>query len=164
MLVTFDGESKTTDGNGEVSFTAGSVSNDMMYDITATKQGHSSDETEILVTNVPKLVVIIPDDISGGTFEVIVADETGKSIVGANVIFNGKTYTSGANGVVVLPVPEKGEYTLVVEMNGFESVESSPINIAEDTASSEFLLVLIAIGAIACILIIGIAVYFVRKK
>ena len=50
--VTFNGNTKTTNSNGQVSFTAPSVSADTVYSITATKTGYTGASSTITVKNV----------------------------------------------------------------------------------------------------------------
>jgi len=149
-LITFAGQTNT-----EQTLTAPSVRNDIYYTITVSKIGHKETSTNILILNVPKLEIYI-DELtfiyvpnSENTFTIIIADDEGKPIVGATVLFNNKTYTSGVSGVVTLEIPsEAGNYTIEAIKDGFETSTALSISssVKQSTPGFEILSLIVALG------------------
>jgi len=161
VLVTFSGTSTTG-----TTLTAPTVRTDMYYKVTVTKQGYKSATTDVLVLNHPKLSVYtdsttVEYKLTGkNTFTVTIADDEGKPIVGAVVIFNGVEYTTGANGMTTLCVPEEeGSYTIEAVKDGFASSEllSITTTVEKSTPGFELLALIVAIG-------VCIALVRMRKK
>ena len=115
----------TTDANGQYTFTAPAVTSDRTYTIKVTATGYAPDPdtNTITVINIPKLIIVIPDEVKAtATFEVAIADDTGGAIVGAIISFNDKTYTTGVGGVAKLTAPKtKGSYPIEVTFGNYEA-------------------------------------------
>jgi len=147
--VTFNGETKTTDSSGQVTFTAPAVSAHREYTILATKAGHAEDAATILILNIPKLTIIAPAKATtSSTFEVTIADDSGNSVVGATVTFNSVDYTTGAQGITTLTAPsEKGTYAIKATFTGYTAADEVTITIeAGGIPGFELLTLITAIG------------------
>ena len=148
-IVTFNKQTYTTGTDGTVQITAPSVTSDREYTIKATFTGHAEASDTITVVNVPVLVIVSPEKAyTGETFDVTIADDTGSSIVGAIITFNGKTYTSGANGIATLTAPsEKGNYNIDASKTGFADADTVVIKIEERPIPGfEVLALFVALG------------------
>jgi len=124
-LVTINGiGTGTTDANGQVTFTAPEVTSDRTYTIKVTKTGYAPDPDTVTITviNIPKLIIVIPDEVQAtATFEVAVADDTGGAIVGAIISFNDKTYTTGVGGTATITAPKtEGSYPIEAAFGNYE--------------------------------------------
>jgi len=133
--VTFNGDTKQTDSNGQVTFT-GAVFGNLpyaTYTITAQKAGYKSAKTDITIVNVPQLYVSISPEgtlTSGQKFKVKVTSDTG-AVYGVHV----KVLKDGeliAEGTVTAPegvtltaptVSKETTYTVIVEKEGYKSAE-----------------------------------------
>lgn len=147
---------ETTNANGEATFIAPSVTSDRDYTITATFEGHAEDTETITVINVPVLTIVYPDEVEGcSTFEVIIADDAGNSIIGATITASdGETYTSGVNGIAkIAALDKKGSMTLTASKTGFADSETVTITVKACPGIPGFeLLTLIAALGVAFIL------------
>ena len=114
----------TTDANGQATFTAPEITSDRAYTIKITKEGYAPDPDGLTITviNIPKLIVVIPDEVQATTtFDVAIADDTGGAIVGAIITFNEKTYTTGVGGVATITAPKtEGSYPIEVTFGNYE--------------------------------------------
>ena len=134
--VTFNGDTKQTDSNGQVTFT-GAVFGNLpyaTYTITAQKAGYKSAKTDITIVNVPQLYVSISPEgtlTSGQKFKVKVTSDTG-AVYGVHVKVL-KDGTVVAEGTVTAPegvtltaptVSKETTYTVIVEKDGYKSAET----------------------------------------
>ena len=135
-----------------------------MYSIKASKNGYLGGEIEIVVIKIlvlPKLNIIIPYKIEGDALEIFIADYTGKSMIGVTMIFNGKEYISGYQGIAILDTPKKaGDYEITVEKEGFN--KSSITVVIPEKAEFPWLIMLTVVILILLILIVSVA--YVLKK
>jgi len=162
--VTINGNTKTTNAEGKVTFTlsvAGNL-NSMQYTITAKKAGYRSAEKSIVVINVPQLYIYVkPSGVikSGQKVTVGVTSDTGQ-VYGVKVtvtkdgekIFEG-TVTSPDG--VTFPAPtvkEKTTFTITVEKDGYKSA-TAQITIEPGGIPGFELVTLIAAIGIAFILL-----------
>ncbi len=154
--VTFNGETKTSDASGQVTFTGPTVSGDRAMTVTAKLEGYADATDTVTVVNVPVLVIVPPSGevTPGSSFEVILADDAGNSVVGATLTINNKDYTSGANGIVKLTAPSsKGTYTITATKAGFADAEPVTITIEDGGIPGfEVLTLLVALGVAFIIL------------
>ncbi len=153
--VKFNRETKTTDSSGQVTFTAPAVTSDREYTIVATKEGYAEDTATIIVLNKPKLIIVSPSEANtGSTFNVVIADNAGNSVIGATVTFNTKIYTTGAQGIATLTAPsEEGKYTIAATFTGFTDADEVTITITPGGIPGFELLTLIAAIGVAFILL-----------
>jgi hypothetical protein len=126
VTFTFNGQTWPTT-TGTATITAPTVSTSLTYPITATANGYTSVSSNIMVVNVPKLIVAISGDVkTGQTFTLTIADDMGSPVIGATVTFEGKTYTTGAGGTVTITAPSTaGSYPISATFPGFGSVSST---------------------------------------
>jgi len=140
-----------TDANGEATFTSKEVTSDRTYTIKITAEGYAPDPDGVTITviNIPKLTLVLPDDIkTGQTVDVVVADDTGSGIVGAIITFNEKTYVSGVNGIAKIKTPSAaGSYTIKVTYGNYEPFELEfEIKKSGDIPGFELLAMIAALG------------------
>ena len=137
-----------------------------MYNIKASKSGYLEGEIGIVVIKIPvlpKLNIILLDKIEGDIFEVIIADLTGKSMIGVTMIFNGKEYISGYQGIAILDTPKKaGDYEITVEKEGFN--KSSITVVIPEKAEFPWLIMLTVVILILLILIVSVAHVLKKTK
>lgn len=126
VTFTFNGQTWPTT-TGVATITAPSVQTSLTYSITATTEGYASVSSTIMVLNVPKLIIAISGDVKAGqTFTLTIANDMGNPVIGATITFEGKTYTTGAGGVVTLTAPTtEGSYPVSATFPGFGSVSST---------------------------------------
>jgi len=151
VKVTFDGTNKNTGTDGKVSFNAPQVSSSSTYDIKASKDGFMPQTVSIKVNNVPELQIIAPDEVTAEqSFDVTIADDEGRAIVGANVRFGGNDYTSEAQGTVKLTAPaEARDYKITASFDDYVDTEISiTVNAKPSTPGFELLSIVIALGVI----------------
>ncbi|MCJ2534303.1 MAG: hypothetical protein LN364_03600, partial [Candidatus Thermoplasmatota archaeon] len=101
------------------------------------------------VINVPRLIIVVIDEVQATTaFEVAVADDTGSAIVGATVTFDGKTYTTGVNGIAKLTAPDdKGAYPIEVAfVNYVTATDIVTVKAAPGIPGFELLTLIAALG------------------
>jgi hypothetical protein len=154
--VTFNGETKTTDANGEVTFTAPAVTITGDFKIVATKAGYAEATAIIKVLNVPKLTIIVvgkAEVAAGSKFTVIVADDAGNAVIGATVTFDEKTYTTGKDGVTLTAPSKEGTYTIEATFTGYTDADPVTITVKPAGIPGFELLTLIAALGIAFILL-----------
>jgi hypothetical protein len=157
VTFTFNGQTWPTT-TGTATITAPTVSTSLTYPITATANGYTSVSSNIMVVNVPKLIVAISGDVkTGQTFTLTIADDMGSPVIGATVTFEGKTYTTGAGGTVTITAPSTaGSYPVSATFPGFGSV-SSTVTVVKGGGIPGFeLLTLVAA--------IGVAFLLLRRK
>jgi len=125
--VTFHNESKFTDVNGKVQFSAPELTSDRNYEITVKKEEYTENIAYVLVLNSPKLQVVAPGSVSAGEeFTVLVYDEVGEAIIGAIITFNGETKSTGTGGIALLTAPSQvGSYTITAEYSGYRSASTT---------------------------------------
>jgi hypothetical protein len=155
VTVTFDGQTWPTT-TGVTTITAPTVSTSLAYPITATAEGYTTATGAIvMVLNIPKLIVAISGEVKAGqTFTLTIADDSGSAVIGATVTFEGKTYTSGAGGVVTITAPSKaGSYAVTATFPGYDPI-STTVTVTEGGGIPGFeLLTLIAAIGVAFLLL-----------
>ena len=154
VTFTFNGQTWPTT-TGVATITAPSVQTSLTYSITATTEGYASVSSTIMVLNVPKLIIAISGDVKAGqTFTLTIANDMGNPVIGATITFEGKTYTTGAGGVVTLTAPTtEGSYPVSATFPGFGSV-SSTVTVVKGGGIPGFeLLTLIAAIGVAFLLL-----------
>jgi hypothetical protein len=151
VTITGIGE-ETTDANGQAVFTAPDVTSDRTYTIRASKEGYASDPDTVTITiiNIPKLIISASGSAeAGATITVVVAKDTGDPVIGATILFDGNTYTTGAGGVVEITAPSTaGTYTITASFGTFED-GTFEITITADGGGIpgfELLTLIVAIG------------------
>jgi hypothetical protein len=113
VSVQFGIETKTTDIDGEVTFTAPNPGvESATYNIKAEKTGYIDDNIQITVIKVWQISIIGPSEAPnpGEEFTVTIIAK-GSPLAGATATFDGKTYTSGGDGKITLKAPEVDEET-----------------------------------------------------
>jgi len=152
--VTFNRVTKTTDSSGEVTFKAPAVTVARQYKIVATKDGYAEASEDILILNIPKLIIVVVGEIAAGsTFDVVIADDAGNAVVGATITINQKIYTTGAQGIATITAPsEEGTYTITATFPGYTDAEPITITIEAGGIPGFELLTLIAALGVAFIL------------
>ncbi len=154
VTFTFDGQTWPTT-TGTATITAPTVSTSMAFPITAAAEGYTPTTGSIMVVNIPKLIVAVSGTVKAGqTFTLTIADDTGSPVIGATITFEGKTYTSGAGGVVTITAPSKeGSYPVTATFPGYDSV-SGTVTVAAGGGIPGFeLLTLIAAIGVAFLLL-----------
>jgi hypothetical protein len=160
--VTFNAETKQTDENGQVTFTAPSITSDRTFTIVVAKTGYAADPDGLSITviNVPKLTIVLPsgDIYSGQTFDITVAEDTGQAVIGATVTFNDAVYTTQANGIATLTAPDitgdSQAYTISCTFPGFADAATVTVTITKSPGIPGFeLITLIAAIGVAFILL-----------
>jgi hypothetical protein len=122
--VIFDDQTNLTNSSGKVQFSAPKVIASKVINITAEKEGYIKNTTSIMVWNIPKIIITIPENVTAGqNFSVIVRDDNGADIVGASVTFNGYVFISGAAGVteLIAPMHHKATYAITAVFPGYRS-------------------------------------------
>ncbi len=155
VTFTFNGQTWPTT-TGVATITAPTVSTSMAFPITATAEGYTTATgVTIMVVNIPKLIVAVSGDVKAGqTFTLTIADDTGSPVIGATITFEGKTYTSGAGGVVTITAPTtEGSYPVTATFPGYDAV-SGTVTVAKGGGIPGFeLLTLIAAIGVAFLLL-----------
>jgi hypothetical protein len=158
VTFTFDGQTWPTT-TGVATITAPTVSTSIAYPITATAEGYApATGAVVMILNIPKLIVAVSGEVKAGqTFTLTIADDTGAAVIGATVTFEGKTYTTGAGGVVTITAPStEGNYNVTATFPGYDPV-SDTITIGPGGGIPGFeLLTLVAA--------IGVAFLLLRRK
>jgi len=155
VTMEFAGTTLTTT-DGTVEFIAPSVQDAVNYDVQATADGYTTDDTTIKVLNLRKLVIVITStDVSGGSaFDVTIADDAGNSVIGVTITVNQKTYTTGAQGTATITAPEKqGDYIITATFPGYTDADPYTITIKAGQIPGFELLTLIAAIGVAFILL-----------
>ena len=97
-----------------------------------------------------QLHIIIYDFTGVGTtkFKVIVTDDTGRSITGALITFNGKEYQTTSDGVELTTPNEEKTYEITASFTGYESVSKSVkvTEVKEDSPGFEILIFIVSLG------------------
>jgi hypothetical protein len=155
VTFTFDGQTWPTT-TGVATLTSPTVATSMAYPISATAEGYvPATGAIVMVLNIPKLIVAVSGEVKAGqTFSLTVADDTGSAVIGATVTFEGKTYTTGAGGVVSITAPStEGTYPVTATFPGYDAV-SGTVTIAKGGGIPGFeLLTLIAAIGVAFLLL-----------
>jgi hypothetical protein len=123
----FDGQTWPTT-TGVATLTAPTVATSMAYSISATAEGYvPATGAIVMILNIPKLIVAVSGEVKAGqTFSLTVADDTGSAVIGATVTFEGKTYTTGAGGVVTITAPStEGTYPVTATFPGYDAVSGT---------------------------------------
>jgi hypothetical protein len=111
FMVTFNSQSLTTDVNGEVLFTSPSVSISSSLHIAVSKAGYVSNNTTIVVEDVPDealplMVVIAPASVQEGqTVEITVNNADGQPLDFAGVSFANTAYFTNNLGKALFQAP-----------------------------------------------------------
>jgi len=127
VTFTFDGQTWPTT-TGVATLTAPTVATSIAYSISATAEGYvPATGAIVMVLNIPKLIVAVSGEVKAGqTFSLTVADDTGSAVIGATVTFEGKTYTTGAGGVVSITAPStEGTYPVTATFPGYDAVSGT---------------------------------------
>jgi hypothetical protein len=155
VTFTFDGQTWPTT-TGVATLTAPSVPTSLTYPITATAEGYATAiGAMIMVINIPKLIVAIAGEVkTGQTFTMTIADDTGSPVIGATITFDGKTYTSGAGGVITITAPStEGTYPVTATFPGYATL-SDTVTVVKGGGIPGFeLLTLIAAIGVAFLLL-----------
>jgi hypothetical protein len=153
--VEFAGTTKSTDDDGEATFTVPDPGvESVVYTITAEKTGYLPAEKSLTVIKVYGITVLGPSSgiAAGETFTVTILAR-GSPLAGATVTFNGKTSTSGGDGKLTLTAPsEKGDYTLTASYEDYEDFTMT-ITVTEGGIPGFELLTLVAAIGVAFILL-----------
>ncbi|MEF8879626.1 MAG: hypothetical protein V5A64_04470, partial [Candidatus Thermoplasmatota archaeon] len=147
---------KTTDSNGEATFTAPEVSSTRSYDIRASHPEYDNDPNQpytIYVENIPELVVAVDSDVyTNQEFEIVVGKD-GDAVIGASVTFNGETKQTKSGGVATFKAPsEAKDYNITVTFGDLEpvsttvTVEKKSEPTTDDVPGFELLTLVAAIG------------------
>jgi len=156
--VRFAEETVQTDSNGEAAFTAPDPGvESAIYTIEAEKAGYNSAEKSITVIKVYTIQIVGPSTAPapGEEFTISVIAQ-GSALGGATVEFNGKTFTSGADGKVTLTAPTSpGTYTVTATYEGYNDASHTiTIEEGEEPGVPGFeLLTLVAALGVAFILL-----------
>ena len=124
ISVQFGLETKTTDNDGEVTFTAPNPGvESATYIIKAEKTGYITDSLSITVIKVWEISIIGPSEAPnpGEQFTVTVIAK-GSPLAGATITFDGNTYASGGDGKITLTAPEveeETEYTITATFDPY---------------------------------------------
>jgi len=149
VTFTFDGQTWPTT-TGVATLTAPTVSTSIAYPITATAEGYTTATGAIvMILNIPKLIVAVSGEVKAGqTFSLTIADDTGAPVIGATITFDGKTYTSGAGGVVTITAPSKeGSYPVTATFPGYDPVSATvTVQKGGGIPGFELLTLIVAIG------------------
>ena len=146
--VTLGENTVKTGSSGEVTFTAPDPGVDSaIYTITAEKTGYLTAEKSITIIKKWQVTIVGPSGtIEKGkkyTFSIIAK---GQALAGAEVTFNGKTYTSGGDGKVSISMPDKtGEYTVTATFPDYVD-GSLTFKISQESPGFELLTLIIALG------------------
>lgn len=155
VTFTFDGQTWPTT-TGVATLTAPTVSTSLTYPITATAEGYTTATgAVVMVVNIPKLIVAVAGEVKAGqTFTLTIADDTGSPVIGATITFDGKTYTTGAGGVVTITAPStEGTYPVTATFPGYQTL-SDTVTVAKGGGIPGFeLLTLIAAIGVAFLLL-----------
>jgi len=113
VSVQFGIETKTTDSDGEVTFTAPNPGvESATYNIKAEKTGYIDESIQITVIKIWQISILGPSEApSPGEKFTITIIAKGSPLAGATITFDGKTYTSGGDGKATLTAPEVDEET-----------------------------------------------------
>jgi hypothetical protein len=145
-----------TDGNGQAVFTVPDPGVDSaVYTIIAEKTGYFTEEKTLTVIKIWDVTIIAPKTAPGlGQEFTLTILAKGSPLAGATVEFNGKTYTSGADGKLTITAPNKaGDYTVTASYESYGTATVT-ITIGEDGGVPGFeLITLIAALGVALILI-----------
>ncbi|HWR63233.1 MAG TPA: hypothetical protein VN365_02390, partial [Candidatus Thermoplasmatota archaeon] len=149
VTFTFDGQTWPTT-TGVATLTAPTVATSMAYSISATAEGFiPATGAIVMILNIPKLIVAVSGEVKAGqTFTLTIADDTGSAVIGATITFEGKTYTSGAGGVVTITAPStEGSYPVTATFPGYDPI-SATVTVAKGAGvpGFEMLTLLAAIG------------------
>jgi len=108
VAVEFAETTVQTDANGQASFTVPDPGvESAVYTVTAEKDGYVSTEKSVTVIKVYSVVIVTPSQKVYGKEEFTITTlAKGMALAGATVTFDGKTYTSGADGKVTLTAPD----------------------------------------------------------
>jgi len=148
----------TTDSNGEVTFTAPSVTSDRSYTIKASKTGYApeTDTITIFVTNIPNLYINAPETVtSGETFTVVAGGDDGNSF-GITVTFNGETKTTAGPSGITFKAPSVNkdtDYTITATKTGYTDATPFTVTVKKKGTPGFELLTLIAAIGVAFILL-----------
>lgn len=149
VTVKFAGNDYTT-SSGTIEITSPSVTLDLDYYIEVSAVGYTDDETKIRVSNVRQLIILLDNTAVNGKdeFSVIVTDDTGRTIAGATITFNGEQYSTDYVGKVILIAPnENKNYIIEASFDDFQSC-SKPLEVTAlpQTPGFELLTFIISIG------------------
>jgi gliding motility-associated-like protein len=128
-IVTINGETYTTDENGQVTVTLP----DGTYNYTVVADGYHNNGGTITVNgeDVEETVNMVPETEPTYTITITVVDENGDPIEGATVTINGVTYTTDENGQVTVTLPD-GTYNYTVVADGYHNNGGTIIVDGED--------------------------------
>ena len=154
--VTFNGVTTKTDENGQVTFTAPSVTSDRDFAITAAKEGFAPEPNtvSIRVTNTPGLKITVSSETKdeGGNFvapaTVTVSNEdTGALITGATVTYTsdeGAETDTTVNGQITITTA--GTYTITASFGTFDDAPSVTATVVSGAPGFELITLIAALG------------------
>jgi hypothetical protein len=154
--VEFAGITEATDGEGKAMFTAPDPGvESAVYLITVEKVGYASVEKSVTVIKIYEVQIIGPtkSPVMGEEFTITITAK-GQALAGATVEFNGKTYTSGFDGKIVITAPDTaGDYSVSASFGDYKTATMT-ITITEGGGIPGFeLLTLVAALGVAFILL-----------
>jgi hypothetical protein len=163
VTVTFAGQTYTTT-TGTVSIPAPQVSTSLTYTITAMAEGYTTGTANIMIINVPKLIIVLPTTAPKGTqsFTITIANDAGQGVAGATVTFNGQTYTSGANGLTELKAPdvkpkEGSTYQITATFTGYTDATPVSVTVGQTPGMPGFELLTLVVA-------LGVAFLLLRRR
>ena len=150
VIVEFAGTIEQTDMNGQATFMVPDpIVESATYTITAEKTGYELAEKTVTVIKTYSITIIPPNNnpVTGESFSVTILAK-GSALAGATVEFNGETYTSSADGSVLINSPEKkGEYPVTASYEGYLSAtENISVDEPPIIPGFELLYFIVAIG------------------
>jgi len=152
-------ETKKTNADGQVTFTAPAVSSDMAYTLTATKEGYVSDTASVTIINIPQLTASLKPTTAkrGAKVVVTVSKDDATPAVNALVAVEGSTteYHTDGSGQVTITAPSKdGTYIVTASFGAFQDGTATLTVKGETPSTPGFeLLTLIAALGVAFILL-----------
>lgn len=114
--VTIDGETYTTDENGQATVT---LTENQSYSADVTADGYLTTTQPVSVTEDTELTVTISEEPTEYATTVEVVDENGTAVAGALVAVNGDTYSTDQDGMVTVNLPA-GDYQFAATAQDFQ--------------------------------------------
>jgi hypothetical protein len=149
--VEFGEETMSTDSDGKAVFTVPDPGvESAVYSITAEKTGYVTEEKSITVIKVYGITIIGPSTPPGtGETFTITCLARGSALAGATITFDGKTFTTGADGTVTLTAPStEGTYTVTGSYEDYEDVTFEVTITAGGIPGFELFALLVAFGVV----------------
>jgi len=138
-----------TDASGEVDFTVPDPGVDFAsVDITATKDGYSTETKGITVIKKYTISIVTPDEICAGESFTVTIIAKGQPLAGATVTLDGTTVkTSGGDGKVTFTAGAEGTtHTITATYESYTAGSATTVAVAKCTPGFELLTLIVAIG------------------